>query len=215
MRIIFITIIGLIMILIVANLTYGITSNNNPSTASNDNSVGTETWSNANNIGAYDGNAATASPADGEETYYLKGTNFGFSIPTSATIDGIEFTFSRSSSQTATYDNGVYLVLSNSSLGTTDKSSGTQWANTLSNITYGGSTDTWGEALSPSDINSVNFGVAVSAHNQHPLFTATLNVDHYELVIYYTDNDPTDDNNVTLSMTTGTLIMNEGVLIYK
>ena len=59
-------------------------------TGAEDTSVGTRSWSNYSNVTASDDSRATIEYELGSyTTYYIKATNFGFNIPSGATIDGI------------------------------------------------------------------------------------------------------------------------------
>lgn len=62
------------------------------------------------------------------------------------------------------YDHRVRII-KNGAIGTTDKATADAWP-LGSDIyaTYGGSSDLWGETWTPSDVNSANFGVAISAY---------------------------------------------------
>ena len=62
-----------------------------PGTVVDDSAVGTETWSTPQYAKYNDGNYTFASASSSTKyTHYLKATNFGFSIPSGATIDGIK-----------------------------------------------------------------------------------------------------------------------------
>ena len=68
---------------------------NSPTTLANDNSIGVVAWTNPSNAGASDNSYATAIPSGTQTTYYLKTTNFGFGIPSGATVSGIEASVER------------------------------------------------------------------------------------------------------------------------
>jgi hypothetical protein len=63
-------------------------------------------------------------------------------------------------------DNRVRIIRSNGTIGSTDKAIGSAWPGTDGYASYGGAADLWGEAWTPADINSSNFGVAVSATDE-------------------------------------------------
>lgn len=130
----------------------------NAGTLANDSSIGTATWT-------ISGTQGDTSLYASEISKYLKVTNFGFSIPNSATISGIIVTVDRvdSSGNGSVYDYRVRIV-KNGTIGTTDKSSLIAWSNGFyETINYGSSSDLWGETWSFSDINSSTFGIAFSA----------------------------------------------------
>ena len=67
-----------------------------PGTLADDDTSGTETWSDPTNAAASDDSYATNSRSGTSvQTHRLKATNFGFSIPTGATIEGIEVSVER------------------------------------------------------------------------------------------------------------------------
>ncbi|MBI4614481.1 MAG: tail fiber domain-containing protein [Planctomycetes bacterium] len=74
-----------------------------PGTLANDASIGTIPWTGPGNAASSDNTYATAAGAG--TTQYLKATNFGFSVPGTATIDGIllEVEKRTSSASTPTY----------------------------------------------------------------------------------------------------------------
>lgn len=139
--------------------------------------VGNITWNNPGNAisilpaGAY----ATATLNTGLRTsYYLQTTNYGFSIPFNATINGITLTIGRFEDNTTNgvdvRDVGVNL-LKNGIITVTNKADSlTDWPKTtVTPATYGNSTDLWGETWTPADINASNFGVSLyvkSANNR-------------------------------------------------
>ncbi len=121
---------------------------------------------------------------DDEVSHYLMGTNFGFAIPPDATICGIEVTFDRSSSSGIAggdriRDNVVMLVKNGAvdvdGDNKADKSS--NWPTDDTNITYGSQFDLWGLTWTPADINSGNFGVALSVYNANNNHERTARVD--------------------------------------
>ena len=62
-----------------------------PATSGTNNSIGTIDWSNTSNVFVSDGNRALSNNlTSGDVSYYITATNFSFSIPAGASIDGIE-----------------------------------------------------------------------------------------------------------------------------
>lgn len=75
-------------------------STDSPGTIVSDSNVSTAAWTNPGNTAASDnGYTAGFSLGSNIATQYLKATNFGFSIPDGATIDGIEAKVERNCSQ--------------------------------------------------------------------------------------------------------------------
>lgn len=135
-------------------------------TAANDSGIGSTDWTGPTNAqGTDDASVATGSFSAGSPSHYLKCTNFGFSIPAGATIDGIQVEFYRDGLVGSAIDNAVRIV-KGGSISTTDKSSVVNWANSISGLrrdSYGGSSELWGETWTSTDINASTFGVAISA----------------------------------------------------
>lgn len=162
------------------------TSTTFPGTGADDNAVGTVAWTNPGNITADDASYAVATYASPGTAYshYLKGTNFGFSIPTGATINGIEVTINKNSSLSV-YDEKVRIIKADGSIGTTDKSSASIWPTSLTSSVYGGSSDLWGETWTAADINDADFGVALQAKLVSTGVTQAV-VDYFTIKVYYT-----------------------------
>lgn len=118
-------------------------------------------------------------------TYYAKATNFGFSIPAGATIDGIVVEWEIKTANTI-LDNAVRIV-KGGTIGATDKSSGSYWPASDTYRSYGGAADLWGETWASTDINASTFGCALSAKRDgsgghYP------DIDHVRITVYYTES---------------------------
>lgn len=160
-------------------------------TGADDASAGFDTWSNPSNITASDNSYATVSNGAGSTSHYLKGTNFGFSIPDGATIDGILVEIERSILTTAgaksVTDSAIRIVKADGSIGTTNKSAGATWTTTDTYASYGGSSDLWGETWTAQNINDVDFGAVLAVVTAADVGTATAQVDHMRITVYYTE----------------------------
>lgn len=159
-----------LIISLLSNQTSAVTLNQGPFSAQgtadcvNATGIGTVAWSNAGQASAADTSYATAS-VDGTITNYIKCTNYGFSIPTGATIDGITvtmFRFASSNGNGGSTDAAVRLVKTGV-IGTTDRSSTAVYETSLSSSTHGSGSDLWGATWTAADINASNFGVAFAA----------------------------------------------------
>ena len=157
-----------------------------PGTMADDSAVGSRTWSNPDNAKANDGSYASTSSYGGEYTHYLKATNFGFSIPAGATVDGIKVEIEKMAwyfDRDHASDNIVSIVKADGSIGSTNKSVGATWSTTETYYEYGGSSDLWGETWTPTNINDVDFGVVLSAYI---VSYSDIDVDHIRIKVYYT-----------------------------
>jgi hypothetical protein len=162
---------------------------NNAGTGSNVDGPGTISWSNPGNITTAGTPYATAALSTSATSEYLQGTNYGFSIPTNATIDGIQVTIRRQSSScgggNSINDITVRLIKGGTITGD-NKATTTDWPTSLGTATYGGAADLWATTWTPADINASNFGVALSAVNQSSYSSRTATVDYMQISVTYT-----------------------------
>lgn len=126
-----------------------------------DSAVGNTAWSDPGDVVESDNNYASADLDSGDQSHWLKMTNFGFSIPTSATIVGITMQVEGYYSGEFTWTLDYIRIIKGGSIGGTNRTailpSGSDGTDTA-----GGTSDMWGESWTPSDINASNFGVAIS-----------------------------------------------------
>lgn len=151
----------------------------------NDATVGTVDWASLANIRASDNARAGAALLAGEISKYLKATGYAFSIPSDHAILGIEVRIERSKvfGTGAIEDNSIKLV-KGGVIGGAEKASPTEWPTTDAVQLYGSTTDLWGLAWTPADINAANFGVAISAKELSGLNSATAGIDHVTITVY-------------------------------
>lgn len=142
-------------------------------------------WLNAGNVFTSNDVRATFTVPNGVGNFtdYLQITGFGFSIPPGSTIDGIQIEIERSDPNARTADNRIRIV-KGGTISTTEKSSGAGYTTTDAYQVFGNSGDLWGETWTDADINSPNFGVAISARRTS---NGTLNgrIDHVRITVYY------------------------------
>lgn len=149
-------------------------------------------WSNVSNIASSDNNRATASALAlilSGKTEYLTATGFGFNISPLAKINGITVEIEKSASNigglAAIQDYAVRLVKNNIVTGD-NKATNTNWTGSDSYFTYGDHEDLWGTTWSVSDINSANFGVAISAEvNGLVTLLPIARIDHIRITVHY------------------------------
>jgi len=162
------------------------TGPNSPGTAVNDTSpMEASDWINPGNILTSDDTYSTADVGQ-KFTNYLKATNFGFSIPAGATIDGIlmEAEVKGTASSPLAIDTGVFIVKADGSIGTTNQATEAFISATESYVSYGSSSDLWGETWTAAQINDTNFGVVYSAVGS--ALVCIVSVDHIRMTVYYT-----------------------------
>jgi hypothetical protein len=126
-----------------------------PGTVSDDDRTGTISWSNTSNATTSNNSYATATFSGAATSHYLKFNNFGFNIPSDATITGVTL-------KKEGYYSGSPVGSSNARLNIGDSPSGdtktTNFTSSDSVITEGGSSDLWGNSLTPTIVNSSDFG---------------------------------------------------------
>ena len=172
-----------------------VTLTSSGSSFANNSSTGTVAWTNPGNASAHDGNNATASSSVGalstKQTNYLVAQHFGFGISSSATICGIKVEIERSSTGagvgSSVSDNSVMLINQSNAFAGNNMAAGGNWPSSAAYQVYGGSSSTWSAGLTAADINSNNFGVAISASLNAGVVVVGLgaNVDHIRVTVYY------------------------------
>ena len=127
---------------------------------------------------------------------YLKATGFGFSIPTTASICGIEVKVERSRLGIwPITDNGIRVLKYNAVTGTNYAAVNLAWGSTDSVVTYGSNSDLWGTTWTPAQINASSFGAAVSVKKN--LFSlASAKVDQITIKVFYDNSTGIADNTV-------------------
>jgi hypothetical protein len=152
---------------------------------------GTLAWSNPENAKVSDEAFATVERATTTGfTQWLKATQFGFAVPSAATIIGIQLAIQRKQARAGegnAVDRGVRLVKAGTVMSTADKSSAAPWPLGDLFAFYGGPEDLWGTTWTPEDVNAVGFGAAlVVALNPKPVsFNVTAYVDCFQITVYY------------------------------
>lgn len=156
--------------------------------------VGTASWSNTSNVQTSNSSSASASVAlaalGSASTRYITVANFGMSVPMDAVIDGIQVQIKRRAQGigvgSSIKDNLVQIIKGGNIIGA-NKASATSWPTTYDYATYGADTAAWGTSWSAADINSANFGVAISARFNAGVvgISLTAQIDHVQLIVYY------------------------------
>ena len=157
-----------------------------PGTMADDSAVGAGVWATVDNAKVNDSSYST-NGSGAPATHYIKATAFGFSIPSGATINGIEVGITRKADNNSKFnyasDNIVKLVKGGSVVGTSKASAGTKWPTSDGTVTYGATSDLWGTTWTDSEINASNFGVVLSANT----VSATASVNYISATITYTE----------------------------
>ncbi|SCY35094.1 PKD-like domain-containing protein [Flavobacterium caeni] len=144
-------------------------------------------WSFANRIEADDFNYSTCGLNSNSLSEYLRGTQYGFTIPAGATINGIVLRIMRQSSSTgggnSIDDVSVRLMKNGVAVGN-NYANGADWPGTMTGQNYGGAADLWGTTWTPAEINAGNFGAELRVEAEGSNRTAS--VDFMQITVYYT-----------------------------
>lgn len=175
------------------------TAPTSPGTVANDATVGTADWTDDNwdpiidnyEIVASDNIYAIANIYNAT-SHYLKATNFGFSIPTGATINGILVAMEERADilpGTTAKESAIRIVKSDGSIGTQNKSTGVTPPSSDTYVYYGASDNLWGETWTAEDINDTDFGVVFSTVHTGSFsgVNPRIHVDHIRITVYYTE----------------------------
>jgi hypothetical protein len=155
-------------------------------TGADDSSLGTFVWNSPGNITADDGSEAQSQATAGGTSTYLRASNFGFSIPAGATINGITAVIERRSalSTQEAKDQEVKIVKADATKGTTNKAIATVYPTTLTAQSYGGAADLWNETWTSTDINDSDFGFVLMSQRHDA--SGVMYVDYMSITIDYT-----------------------------
>lgn len=159
----------MLMFLLIPALSFAQSSMSKAHVYNNGNNNSGSNWSHSNSNGGY----YYYNNVGSSGTSTLNLTNFGFAIPSTATIVGIEVTFSREKnggSSSRTLMDATVALRYGSAGGTTvstnhAKASSDLWPTSFAPATYGSSSDTWfSGGITPSQINNSNFGLQISVN---------------------------------------------------
>jgi hypothetical protein len=153
-------------------------------------------WANTSNITASNNTFATCTlVALNGESKYLYGSNFGFSIPSDATINGLSFEIewkqsgsggtTASGSVFAAYDvtdlygSGYagYAAISTSAIPTSDDVY----------RSAGGSSELWNTTWTASQVNASTFGCWIAAKNGFATANNVISADHIRATVWWTE----------------------------
>lgn len=119
----------------------------------------------------------------GTFSHFLKATNFGFTVPSDATILGVTVEIERSCSVLTTITDFVLKLVASGTISGTDHADvATFWPTTDAYAAYGSVSDLWGVSLTPAIINASTFGVAIAAFSGS---NANALIDHMRITVTY------------------------------
>lgn len=163
-----------------------------PGTVAIDTSIGNETWTDTDNAKVSDdarASCATLKQSESDVSYYLKCTNYGFSVPSDATVSGIEVSVEWRERSFGVRQHRFRIVkggtIGSDSTYDDDGVYPTDTPGVEEIDVKGGSTALWGETWAYSDVNAPTFGVAIAV--KHPsFFSGWIEIDHVAIKVYYT-----------------------------
>jgi len=188
-----------------ANPAYATTVTRTPTVAAdctNVTGIGTRIWSNPSRAISSNNSYASKS-VDGTTTNYLRCLNYGFTIPATATINGITVNVERKSNRTTnggSHDAAMRIV-KGGVIGTTDRSTATLYTTGDVTEAHGSAADLWGLSWTAADINAATFGAAFAAIKPDPTGNShTISVDVISITVDYTlDITPPTVSSISLA----------------
>lgn len=155
--------------------------------------------------------AASLASLFNKTTDYLQVKDFGFNIPTAASICGIEAQIVKSADDIDILIIGAWVkdynvrIIKNNALAGTNKANATEWPSSGTAFTYGGVNDLWGTTWSPAEVNSNNFGLSISAEIKTGIgLLPVVKVDYIGLTVHYLDPTLLPAQAVQFNVTNGT-----------
>jgi len=160
-----------------------------PGTTGNNGLVGLRDWNLDGNVtSSNDVYTSVTALLIGDDTHYHISSNYGFAIPSSAVICGIEVRVEKGEFGILANvkDNSVRIIKGGTITGN-DHALASGWGGTDATSTYGSSSDTWGVSWTPADINSGSFGLAFSANLGGVAVLPTARIDQIRIRVWYND----------------------------
>jgi hypothetical protein len=152
------------------------------------NAIGTSNWNSTSNAAtSNDTSTNTSSMSVGTISEYLVATDFRFSVPTSATINGIKVEVEKKASGTLTASDYAVRIVKGGTIQSTDLSSDIAWPFSDAYTTYGGASELWGTTWTPANINASNFGFAIACEGVTG--AGGCMIDHIRITVYYSMRD--------------------------
>jgi hypothetical protein len=146
-----------------------------------------DTWVTPQKVDADDGVYAniTAVTFDNlDYSYVLKATQFGFAVPSTATISGIQIDVDRFSNVGSAKDIVIQLTKDGTARVGTNMAVAGNWPAVSTMATYGGSASLCGTTWTPAEINAATFGVHLVT--QATADNSQVFVDYIRVTVYYT-----------------------------
>lgn len=142
---------------------------NNCNSLVNDKETGSVEWTSIDKAGISDNLKAETSLNSGQTSYWLKATDCKIPVPSSSKrITGFKVEIERAKSGSDVIkDFMVKMVKGNKMVGISNTTS-SDWTTSDLIVTYGSSTEAWGETWTAADVKDSGFGVAITVKNEGP-----------------------------------------------
>lgn len=173
-----------------------------PGTVEDATGVGTVSWANPANAKVVDGSCAVASVKSEVAivSHYLKATNFGFALPASAIVKGIEVSVRiKNGNGFCTLSDVHAQIVKAGAVQTTGDKGGAHSIpladESFRYWSYGSGADLWGQTLSAADINNSGFGFAFAVSlnlNAINKTVAKAEVDAISITVTYSESANTE-----------------------
>lgn len=122
----------------------------------------------------------------GTVTDYVIAHNFGLSVPSNVTIDGVQAAMNWLGQQAGTgIISGVALFYQGVIIGQI-KAPGTENLQTASTVVQGGNSDPWGSVLTPDIVNDTTFGIGFQITTSEVAGTDRSFLNNFTVTVYYT-----------------------------
>lgn len=131
--------------------------------SANDDTVGVRDWVSLANVLVDDG-SVTGCVASSLQSKYCKVSGFDLSgVPVGATINGITVSVKRrNATEIDSNVSDFSVMIGKTTFGGDDKAVAGNWTSTLTEQTYGGAADLWGQSWSQADLASLVVGISAS-----------------------------------------------------
>ena len=149
-----------------------------------------------------------------EISYYLEATNFNFSIPPTATINGVIVEVERYTGIDEFSDEVARLIVGGIIQGDNKAKTLASWPLTDPNTyeNYGGVSDKWGLSLTAAQVNYSDFGFALAVYNHNgSAIPEYAYIDHIRIKVFYTPSGGSCGGTAS----TTTVILKPGVIFKR
>jgi len=157
-------------------------------TVADDNSIGTIAWIDTDNVKVKDSSYASVGVTSSQVSHWLKLTNFGFALPSSATVLGIKVDFLGFASDTLVAAGAYARIVKGGTISGSDQVipfTTTNPPTAYVEKSTASTTDLWSNTWTYSDVNSSGFGVALYVNGPDTPSGVILSLDHARISVYY------------------------------